>query len=128
MDNQLFPVPHDWAKKAWCDEATYKKLYQRSIDDPEGFWGEQGKRLDWFKPYTRVKDCAFTGKVHVRWYHDGKLNASHNCLDRHLKTRGDQTAILWEGDDPNESKRVSYKQLHAETCKLANAMKGLGIK
>jgi acetyl-CoA synthetase len=128
MDNQLFPVPEAWAKKAWCDEAKYLKMYQQSIKDPEGFWGEHGKRIDWFKPYSKVKDCSFTGKVHVRWFHDGKLNASYNCLDRHLKTRGDQTAILWEGDDPKDSKHITYKELHAEVCKLANALKGLGVK
>jgi acetyl-CoA synthetase len=128
MDNQVFPVPHGWPDRAWCNEAKYHAMYKRSIDDPEGFWGEQGRRLDWFKPYSKVKDCSFTGKVHVRWYYDGKLNASYNCLDRHLKTRGDQTAILWEGDDPKESKHITYKDLHAQTCKLANAMLGLGVK
>jgi len=128
MDNQVFPVPHGWPDTAWCNEAKYHAMYKRSIDDPEGFWGEQGRRLDWFKPYSKVKDCSFTGKVHVRWYYDGKLNASYNCLDRHLKARGDQTAILWEGDDPKESKHITYKDLHAQTCKLANAMLGLGVK
>jgi acetyl-CoA synthetase len=128
MDNQLFPVPAAWAKKAWCDQAQYKKLYEQSIRDPEGFWGEQGKRLDWIKPYTKVKDTSYAGKVHIRWYYDGKLNASVNCLDRHLAKRGDQTAILWEGDDPKDSRHVTYKELHAETCKLANVLKSLGIK
>ncbi|HEY6334952.1 MAG TPA: acetate--CoA ligase [Alphaproteobacteria bacterium] len=128
MDNQVFPVPHGWPDKAWCNEAKYHAMYKRSIDDPEGFWGEQGRRLDWFKPYSKVKDCSFTGNVHIRWYYDGKLNASYNCLDRHLKSRGDQTAILWEGDDPKESKHITYKDLHAQTCKLANAMLGLGVK
>jgi len=128
MDNQLFPVPQAWAKKAWCDEAGYHRLYEHSIADPEGFWGEHGKRLDWFKPYSKVKDCSFTGKVHIRWFHDGTLNAAHNCLDRHLKTRGEQTAILWEGDDPKEQRHVSYRELHAETSRLANVMKGLGVK
>ncbi|HUI18361.1 MAG TPA: acetate--CoA ligase [Alphaproteobacteria bacterium] len=128
MDNQLFPVPGTWAKKAWCDETKYHRLYEHSIADPEDFWGEHGKRLDWFKPYSKVKDCSFTGKVHIRWFYDGKLNASHNCLDRHLKTRGEQTAILWEGDDPKDSRHISYRELHRETCKLANVMKGLGVK
>jgi acetyl-CoA synthetase len=127
MDNQVFPVPHGWPDKAWCNEAKYHAMYKRSIEDPEGFWGEQGRRLDWFKPYSKVKDCSFTGNVHIRWYYDGKLNASSNCLDRHLKTRGDQTAILWEGDDPKESKHITYKELHAQTCRLANAMLGLGV-
>ncbi|MFI4989105.1 MAG: acetate--CoA ligase, partial [Alphaproteobacteria bacterium] len=128
MDNQLFPVPQAWAKKAWCDEAGYHRLYEHSIADPEGFWREHGKRIDWFTPYSKVKDCSFTGKVHIRWFHDGTLNAAHNCLDRHLKTRGEQTAILWEGDDPKEQRHVSYRELHAETSRLANVMKGLGVK
>jgi len=128
MDNQLFPVPEAWAKKAWCDEASYHRLYEHSIADPEGFWREHGKRLDWFTPYSKIRDCSFTGKVHIRWFYDGKLNASHNCIDRHLAKRGEQTAILWEGDDPKDSRRISYKELHRETCKLANVMKGLGIK
>ena len=128
MDNQLFPVPAAWAKKAWCDEAKYKAMYQQSLKDPEGFWGEQGKRIDWIKPYTKVKDTSYTGKVHIRWYYDGKLNASVNCLDRHLPKRANQTAILWEGDDPKDSKHITYKELHAETCRVANALKGLGVK
>src|SRR5579883_1707450 len=128
MDTQLIPVSAAWAKKAWIDDAGYRKLYQQSLNDPEGFWREQGKRLDWFTPFTKVKDCSFTGDVHIRWYHDGKLNAAHNCLDRHLKTRGDQTAILWEGDDPKESRHITYRELHAEVCRFANVLKELGAK
>ncbi len=128
MDMQLFPVPEEWARKAWCDAGTYRKMYERSIKDPEGFWGEQGKRLDWSKPYSKVKDCSFTGKVHIRWFYDGKLNVAQNCLDRHLAKRGGQTAILWEGDEPSESRAVTYSELHAETCRLANMLKGLGVK
>ena len=107
MDERVFSVPRTWAKRAWCDEAAYRKMYDQSIAAPEGFWGEAGQRLDWFKPYTKIKDCAFTGDVHIRWFYDGKLNASYNCLDRHLKTRGTETAILWEGDDPKESRRIT---------------------
>jgi acetyl-CoA synthetase len=128
MDSNVIPVPEAWAKKAWCDDTRYQEMYRRSLADPEGFWSEQGKRLDWFKPYSKVKDVSFTGKVHIRWYHDGKLNASYNCLDRHLAERGDRTAILWEGDDPKDSKHITYRQLHAEVCKLANVLKGLGVK
>jgi acetyl-CoA synthetase len=128
MDAQLFPVSEEWARKAWCDSATYRRLYERSVKDPEGFWAEQGKRLDWVKPYSKIKDCSFTGEVHIRWFYDGTLNASHNCLDRHLAKRGEQTAILWEGDEPNESRAVTYRELHEETCRLANAMKSLGVK
>ncbi|HMK70310.1 MAG TPA: acetate--CoA ligase [Xanthobacteraceae bacterium] len=128
MSDQLLPVSEAWAKKAWCDEAKYHRLYEHSIADPEDFWAKEGKRLDWFQPYSKIRDCSFTGKVHIRWFYDGKLNAAHNCLDRHLKTRGEQTAILWEGDDPKESRALSYKELHRETSKLANVLKGIGIK
>jgi acetyl-CoA synthetase len=124
----LFPVPAATAESAWVDEAGYFKLYQRSIDDPEGFWREQAKRLHWAKQPTKIKDVDFTGKVHVRWFHDGTLNASYNCLDRHLATRADQTAILWEGDSPSEHRHVSYAELHEDTCRLANVLKAHGVK
>ena len=96
-DNELFPVPKSAAERAHVDKAGYDEMYARSIADPEGFWAEQGKRIHWIKPYTKIKDTSFgPGDVHVKWYYDGTLNASANCLDRHLSTRGDQTAIIWE--------------------------------
>ncbi len=125
---ELFPVPADFAKNALIDEKTYKEWYDRSVNDPEGFWGEHGKRIDWIKPFTQVKDVSYNGDVNIKWFADGTLNVAANCLDRHLETRGDQTAIIWEGDDPNESKHVTYRELHAEVCRLANAMTGLGVK
>ena len=124
----LFPVPEATAKAAWVDEAGYFKMYQRSIDDPEGFWREQAKRISWIRQPSKIKDVDFTGKVHIRWFHDGTLNASYNCLDRHLATRADQTAILWEGDSPSEHKHVSYAELHEHVCRLANVLKAQGIK
>ncbi len=124
----VFPVPAAWAKSAWIDERTYFSMYERSIADPEGFWGEHGRRIDWIRPYTKVKDCSFRGDVHVRWFHDGTLNASVNCLDRHLAKRAKQTAILWEGDDPGESRAISYAELHESVCRLANALKAHGVK
>ena len=127
-ENVVVPVPGDWAKKAWVDNAKYLEMYQQSIDDPEAFWGEHGKRLDWMKPYTKVKDVDYTGDVHIKWFYDGTLNASVNCLDRHLEKRGDQTAIIWEGDDPKDDKKITYKELHAEVCKLANGLKSIGAK
>jgi acetyl-CoA synthetase len=127
-DHHTFPVPDAWAEKAWADNDKYKAMYQQSIDDPEAFWGEEGKRIDWIKPYTKVKDVDFTGDVKINWYSDGTLNASANCLDRHLATRGDQTAIIWEGDDPNESKNITYAELHKEVCQLANGLKSIGAK
>jgi acetyl-CoA synthetase len=127
-DNATFPVPAAIAKGAHIDQAGYRAMYERSIKDPEGFWGEQGKRIDWIKPYSKIKDVSYDAKdLHVRWYHDGTLNASANCLDRHLAARGDQTAIIWEGDDPKDDRRLTYRELHAEVCRFANALKGLGV-
>jgi len=128
-DSHVFPVPEALAKEAWADNDKYLELYKQSVEDSEGFWGEHGKRLDWIKPYTKVKDVNFnTPGVSIKWFEDGTLNASANCIDRHLATRADQTAIIWEGDDPDESKNITYQQLHDEVCKLANAMKARGIK
>ncbi len=127
--NELFPVPDAWAEKAFADNDKYLAMYQQSVDDPDGFWGEQGKRIDWFKPYTKVKNTTYgPGDVSIKWYEDGSLNASYNCLDRHLETRGDQTAIIWEGDDPADSKSFTYGELHAAVCKFANGLKSLGVK
>ena len=127
-DNQLFPVPAEFAAKALIDDKTYNEWYDRSINDSEGFWAEHGKRIDWIKPFTKVKDVSFTGDVHIKWFEDGTLNVAANCLDRHLATRGDQTAIIWEGDDPNESEHITYRQLHERVCRMANAMEALGTK
>ena len=100
-----------------------------SINDPENFWAEHGQRIDWIKPYTRIKDVSYSEKdLHIKWFYDGTLNVSSNCLDRHLEKRGDQTAIIWEGDDPKEDKRITFKELHSEVCKFANALKELGVK
>ncbi len=128
MSEQVFPVPEEWAKRAWCDNARYLEMYRKSIEDPEGFWAEQGRRIDWIKPYTKVKDVSFEAPdVHIRWFYDGTLNASYNCLDRHLETRGDQVALIWEGDDPARDRRITYRELHREVCKFANVLKSLGV-
>ncbi|MBD3661816.1 MAG: AMP-binding protein, partial [Arenibacter algicola] len=128
-DNQIFPVPSDVAEQAWADNAKYLEMYKASVDDPEGFWGEHGKRLDWIKPYTQVKDINYDRPgVSIKWFYDGTLNASVNCIDRHLKDRADQTAIIWEGDDPSVDKKISYQDLHDEVCKMANALKARGVK
>ncbi len=129
MSDQLFAVSPEWAKRAYADEAKYKDLYKASITDPSAFWREQGKRLDWLKPYTKVKNVSFDAKdLFVRWYEDGALNVSANCIDRHLEKRGEQTAIIWEGDDPKDSKHITYKQLHEDVCRFANVLKGQGVK
>ena len=128
-DNELFPVPDSVAEGAHVDAAGYEEMYRRSIEDPEGFWGEQGKRIHWIEPYTKVKDVSYgPGDVHIRWFYDGTLNASANCLDRHLSARGEQTAIIWEGDDPANSKRITYNELHREVCRFANVLKAQGAK
>jgi acetyl-CoA synthetase len=124
----LFPVPDAQAQSAWIDEPAYFRLYQRSLADPEGFWREEAKRLHWIRPFTKVKDTSFTGDVHIRWFEDGTLNVSYNCIDRHLATRADQTAILWEGDSPSEHRHVSYAELHENVCRLANALIARGVK
>ncbi len=126
-EQHVFPVPAEIAKSALIDDAKYREMYDRSFEDPEGFWAEHGKRLDWIKPYTKVKDTSFSGDVHIRWFYDGTLNLAANCLDRHLATRGDQTAIIWEGDDPNQSQRITYRDLHERVCRLANALTELGV-
>ena len=127
-ETTVFAVPESLAQSAWIDEAGYFRLYQKSIDDPVGFWAEQAKRITWIKPPTKIKDVSFGGNVHIRWFHDGILNAAANCLDRHLATRADQTAILWEGDSPTEHRHVSYAELHEAVCRLANVLKGRGVK
>src|SRR5882757_2758964 len=121
MSDELIDVSPDWARRAWVDDAKYKAMYEISIRDPAGFWGEHGKRIDWIKPYTpgAVRDVDYTGDVRIRWYHDGVLNVSANCIDRHLPKRAGQTAIIWEGDDPSRSKNITYGELHANVCRMA---------
>jgi len=127
-DTSVFPVPSTLASSAWINQAKYSKLYEESIADPAKFWGEQGKRLQWMKPYTKVKNTSFDGDVAIKWYEDGTLNAAANCIDRHLPLRAEQTAIIWEGDDPNESRHITYAELHDNVCRLANVMKTHGVK
>jgi len=128
-EDLVIPVSEAIAKSAWCDTDTYLRMYEQSIKDPEGFWAEQGKRIDWIKPFSKVKDTSFDPPdVHIRWYHDGTLNASANCLDRHLAKRGDQTALIFEGDDPSVSQHITYRELHEQVCKFANVLKGQGVK
>ena len=128
MSNDVFPVPSAFGAKALIGPEKYRAWYEQSVKDPQAFWGEQGKRLTWMKPYTQVKNTSFSGDVSIKWFEDGELNVSANCLDRHLATRGDQTAILWEGDDPNESKAITYREAHEQTCRLANLLKARGVK
>jgi len=121
------PISPAMAENAWIDSARYTAYYDRSLMNPEGFWGDMGRRLDWIKPFTKVKNTNFNGNVSIRWYEDGQLNASANCLDRHLALRGDQTAIIWEGDSPREARHISYAELHDEVCRFANVLKAKGV-
>ena len=126
---KTYPVPEKFQASANLTPQKYKEMYAQSIANPEKFWGEQGKRLDWIKPYTKVKDVSWDkSDLHTKWYVDGVLNVTANCIDRHLKTRGDKAAIIWEGDDPSQSITLTYKELHHEVCRFANAMKKLGAK
>ncbi|MEH6696740.1 MAG: acetate--CoA ligase [Hyphomonas sp.] len=127
--NKTYPVPAGFAANANLTPEKYREMYAASIADPEAFWGEHGKRLDWMTPYTTVKDVSWeTGDLHVKWYSDGVLNVSANCIDRHLATRGDKAAFIWEGDDPSDTFTVTYKQLHVAVSKFANVLKELGVK
>jgi len=125
----LIPVSEEWSKRAYVDEATYAEMYKRSVENPEVFWAEQGKRIDWIKPFSKIKDVSFdAADLHIRWYEDGTLNASANCIDRHLKDKANDTAIIWEGDDPNDSKTITFQELHDDVCRMANVMKANGVK
>ena len=129
MSDKIYDVPAAWAKRAFVDDAKYREMYAASIKDPDKFWGEQAKRIHWMKPFTKVKNSSYApGKVSIKWFEDGKTNVSYNCIDRHLAKRGDQTAIIWEGDNPKDDKKLTYKQLHAEVCKFANVLKARGVK
>jgi acetyl-CoA synthetase len=129
VSHKLHPVSPEWAARAWIDKKAYRSLYDRSISDPNGFWGEVGRRIDWVKPYTRVKNTSFDPhNVSIKWFEDGTLNVSANCIDRHLATRGDQVAIIWESDDPSRDEKITYRQLHERVSRFANVLKAHGVK
>src|SRR5215216_4314756 len=128
MSDKLYEVPAEWKKRAYIDGSKYQEMYTRSVKDPDGFWAEHGKRIDWMKPFSKVKNTSFTDGVSIKWFEDGITNVAYNCIDRHLKTRGNQTAIIWEGDDPKDDKKITYKELHAEVCRFANVLKAKGVK
>ncbi len=128
-DSKVYPVDPVFAGNAWVDEAKYEAMYRQSIKDPEAFWAEQAKRLDWIKFPTKIKNTSFApGNVDIRWYEDGVLNVSANCLDRHLASRGDQTAIIWEGDDPNADENITYRDLYERVCRFANGLRAQGVQ
>ena len=127
--SNTYPVPEFFKQRAHLDAADYDQVYRESVENNEAFWAETAKRIDWFKFPTQIKDVSFDkDDLHIKWYEDGVLNACYNCIDRHLDARGDQVAIIWEGDDPNVDEKITYKQLHARVCKMANVLKKQGVK
>ena len=128
VDEKIFPVPENYKKNTHVTKEIYEELYKKAQSDPEKFWGEIGKRIDWIKPYTKIKDVKWSkDEVDINWYYDGTLNVSENCIDRHLKNRANQTAIIWEGDDPSESLNITYGELYKNVCRFANALKNNGV-
>ena len=129
MADKVYEVPAEWTKRAFIDSAKYRAMYDRSLSDPNGFWAEQAKRIHWFKHFTKVKNTSFDRpNVSIKWFEDGTTNAAYNCIDRHLATRGDQVAIIWEGDDPKESKKITYRELHDQVCRLANVLRNRNVE
>jgi acetyl-CoA synthetase len=129
MSDKVYEIPADWAKHAFIGEADYEKMYQRSLADPNGFWAEQGRRIHWFKPFSKVKNTSFAKpNVSIKWFEDGVTNAAYNCIDRHLAKRANQTAIIWEGDDPKDSKTITFKELHDEVCRFANVLRNRNVQ
>src|SRR5690606_33849028 len=125
---RVHAAPEAFAGPATITPADYQRLYAESVRDPDGFWRRVGQRLQWIREPSRIRDVSFALEdFRIRWYEDGQLNVSVNCLDRHLAERGDKTAIIFQGDDPSESRRISYRELHAEVCRLANALRNLGV-
>ena len=129
MADQIYPPSADFVANAKINKADYDNMYAQSISNPDHFWSEHGKRVDWIKPYSKIKDVDYSyPNVSIKWFEDGQLNVSANCIDRHLEKRGEQTAIIWEGDNPDDSKHITYSELHREVCKLSNVYKKLGVK
>ena len=129
MSDQIYPVSPEWQKRAHINPAKYKEMYAASINEPEKFWSEHGLRIDWFKPFSKAKHTSYDShNVSIKWFEDGLTNVAYNCIDRHLAKRGNQTAIIWEGDDPSESKHITYNELHQHVAKFANVLKHHGVK
>jgi acetyl-CoA synthetase len=128
MSDKIYEIPAEWTRRAYVRDADYKRMYERSLADPDGFWAEQAERLHWFKRFTKVKNASFApGRVSIKWFEDGTTNAAYNCIDRHLAKRGNQAAIIWEGDDPKDSKKITYKELHDEVCRFANVLRNRNV-
>ena len=129
MSDKVYNVPAEWSARAWVDNQKYLAMYKHSVEDPNGFWGEAAKRIDWIKPFTKVQNTSYAPEnVSIKWYEDGTLNVCANCVDRHLPKRADQVAIIWEGDDPTHDEKITYRQLHERVCKFANVLKANGVR
>lgn len=129
MSDKIYDVPAQWAERAYLDDRGYTAKYEASVRDPESFWAEEGKRIDWFEPYSIVKNTSFApGAVSIKWFEDGVTNVAWNCIDRHLATRADQVAIIWEGDDPSQSRHITYQELHDEVCRFANVLRNRNVE
>jgi acetyl-CoA synthetase len=129
MSDKIYDVPAEWQQRAWLDDKKYQEMYAASVKDPEAFWREEAKRIHWMKPFTKVKNTSFApDDVSIKWFEDGKTNVAYNCIDRHLDKRGDQVAIIWEGDEPTDDRKITYRELHAEVCRWANVLKAQGAK
>jgi acetyl-CoA synthetase len=124
----IYPVSAEWAAKAHCDKAGYERRYRESIADPNAFWAKEALRLTWIKQPTKIKNTSFDGDVSIKWFEDGELNVCYNCVDRHLEKRGDQVAIIWEGDSPDVDQKITYRELHRNVCKTANVLKSMGVR
>lgn len=128
-DDKVYAISAEWKQRGFIDDAKYKQMYERSVKDPNGFWAEQAKRIDWIKPFTKVKNTSYApNNVSIKWFEDGTLNVAYNCIDRHLPKRAKQTAIIWEGDDPKDSKHITYQELHDEVCRMANILRNRNVK
>ena len=129
MSDKIYDIPPEWKQRAYVDDAKYRDMYAASVADPDKFWAEHAKRIDWIKPFSRVKNTSFApDKISIKWFEDGTLNAAYNCIDRHLPKRAKQTAIIWEGDDPKDAKHITYQELHDEVCRFANILRNRNVK
>ena len=128
MSDKIYSVPGEWKSRAYVDDAKYRAMYERSLKDPNGFWAEEAKRLYWYKAPTKIKNTSYApDNVSIKWFEDGVTNVSYNCIDRHLGKRANQTAIIWEGDDPKDDKKITYQELHDETCRMANILRNRNV-
>src|SRR5215468_7586880 len=129
MSEKIYEVPLDWKSRRLIDEATYQSMYARSIKDPDAFWADEARRIHWYRTPTRIKNTSFgPGNVSIKWFEDGVTNVAYNCIDRHLDKRADQVAIIWEGDDPKDDKKITYQELHDEVCRFANILRNRNVE